>query len=532
VSLISLTSFTKAQTKPNSRVLLLPLDDHPVSLQLPVKLGLIGDVEVVTPPPNLLGNLTEYGKPEELIKWIRLQNPKSFAAIIVSLEMLTYGGLPAMQENKTDAKKVVERTEFLREIRKLSPKLPIYGSSVLLFGSPEKLNSEEYKLIRERNDELNLLAIDLLKGKFLDYLILSQDEAKPNEGQIAEREKLIEYAITQNVREKVVIHPGRNESSMILLTRYLADKYKYKPKIKVIYSDEKIADQFVPYHNYTLRKTVNSYLKAVGSAETETENEADLLFFIFVSRFEKGAAETFSERIKEQFELAGDIKQPYLIADINPKTDFQSADVRFTEQLKSKLILTQVLGYASLPTVGNTIGAALSQGIFSAITQKINEKDRYNYRGVAVSLPKPPKTKGKVVTRPVEPAKSVTIGTGDVWGERRRQFAQYWFLLNRLLNDYVYNSVVRPQAIKFTESKGWKDSPLNREQIKTLEEYISPKIRYEVWKSLNSFSVRCENVETFNFSLPWGQTLEALIDFDLKCQEFPPRPPGVKIIKN
>jgi hypothetical protein len=523
---------TDAQTKLTSRVLLIPLDDRPPCLQMPVKMGLIGDVEVVTPPRNLLGRFTEFGKSDEIIKWLKTQNMKSFDAAIISLDMLAYGGLVAMREYETSESEAMNRVKFVRQIRKLAPKMPIYGSSVIMRLAPtgnvvnesyranlakwaeisvdeskraetaeleKKIPAEaleKYKKARQRDLKLNLYSVELVRDKVIDYLILSQDDAKPNGVHIADRENLIDYVKTLNLGEKVAIQPGADEVSMLLLARTMTDKYKYRPKIKAIYSDEKIADQIMPYEDRPLRKTVSFHIKAVGAMEVENEKQADILFYVFVSRFESGKAESFSDLIKEQFALAMERKTPYIIADVDSKGEIQGADIRFTELLKSKLAFMQILGYASWNTAGNTIGTALPHGVLFNLSNKILLRPRSNYISKAEGL-----RLNKIETR-------IT-------------YAQTWFLLNRLLDDYVYHSVVRPQAIKFGQSKGWNVFRFDAEQTKAVEEFSFPKIRSEVWKSLNSFSRYCENVETFSFTLPWGRTFEAEIDYKLNCKPIP-----------
>ncbi len=544
--IIFLCFTANAQTKLTSRVLLIPLDDRPPCLQMPVKMGLIGDVEVVTPPRNLLGRFTEFGKSDEIIKWIKTQNLKSFDAAIISLDMLAYGGLVAMREYETTESEALKRADFIRELRKLAPKMPVSGSSVIMRLAPtgnvvnesyranlakwaeisadeskkaetaeleKKIPTEaleKYKKARQRDLKLNLFSVDLVKEKFIDYLILSQDDAKPNGVHIADREKLIEYVKTNNLGEKVAIQPGADEVSMLLLARTMTDKYKYRPKIKAIYSDEKIADQFMPYEDRPLRKTVSFHIKAVGATEVMDEKQADILFYVFVSRFESGKAERFANEIKNKIEVANDGTifqknkwKPFIIADIDIKGEIQGADLNFSEMLRNKLLLRDAMGYASWNTAGNTIGTALPHGILSGISEVLfNEDVKKQYR--------PPKI-----------SKNKTERAFGVWtSERKKRMekAQTWFMLNRLLDDYIYHSIVRPQAIKFAQGKGWNVFRFELEQTKAVEELSSQKVKYEIWKNLNSLSVDCERTKMFNFTLPWGRTFEAEIDFELDCK--------------
>jgi hypothetical protein len=558
-------SAANAQTKLTSKVLLIPLDDRPPCLQFPVKMGLIGDVEVVTPPRNLLGRFTEFGKPDEIIKWIKTQNLKSFDATIVSLDMLSYGGLVAMREYETTESEALKRADFIRELRKSAPKMPIYGSSVIMRLAPtgnvvnesyranlakwaeisvdeskktetleleKKIPAEaleKYKKARQRDLKLNLYAVELVRDKVIDYLILSQDDAKPNGVHVADREQLIEYVKSNNLGEKVAVQPGADEVSMLLLARSMTSKYNYRPKIKAIYSDEKIADQFMPYEDRPLRKTVSFHIKAVGATEVAEEKDADILFYVFVSRFEKGRAESFANEIRDRLvNVNGDFSspklntKPFIIADVDPKGEIQGADKEFTEKSRYKGLLRGALGYASWNTAGNTIGTAIPHGLLMGNSLKLIElKFRAEYKKArstksgdkSFRIAGTDRTSG-AINGPSR--RSVDIEKlSDAQKLEYRVFeAQTWFKLNRLLDDYFYHSILRPQAITFAKDKGWNVFRFDDLQTKQIEEFCQPKLRYQVWQLLNSISSDYENVDKFKFSLPWGRTFEAEIDFE------------------
>jgi hypothetical protein len=529
-----------AQTKLTSRLLLIPLDDRPPCLQMPVKMGLIGDVEVVTPPRNLLGRFTEFGKSDEIIKWLKTQNLKSFDAAIISLDMLAYGGLVAMREYETTESEAMKRVDFIRQIRKIVPKMPIYGSSVIMRLAPtgnvvnesyrtnlakwaeisvdeskraeiieleKKIPAkalEKYKKARQRDLKLNLYSVEMVRDKVIDYLILSQDDAKPNGVHIADREKLIDYVKTLNLGEKVAIQPGADEVSMLLLARTMTDKYKYRPKIKAIYSDEKIADQFMPYEDRPLRKTVSFHIKAVGATEVADEKQADILFYVFVSRFESGKAEKFADEIIKKSGKTVPSKKQFIVADVDPKGEIQGADTTFTESLKMWTAFRFFAGYASWNTAGNTIGTALPHGVLFSLSEK------------------------RFLTPIV--SRQLLKGQTNPATEKLYQIdsAQNWFMLNRLLDDYVYHSLIRPEAINFGRGKGWNVFKFEDSQTKTVEEFIFSKMNNQVWNYSNNispsmhftlFAQNCEQVKNFNVILPWGRTFEAEFDFELDCQK-------------
>jgi hypothetical protein len=74
----------------------VPIDDRPVTYQLPVMLGRIAGVPVDAPPPGLLGRFLQAGRSDALIRWLNREGvDRRASAFVVSTDMLAYGGLTA-----------------------------------------------------------------------------------------------------------------------------------------------------------------------------------------------------------------------------------------------------------------------------------------------------------------------------------------------------------------------------------------------------------------------------------------------------
>jgi hypothetical protein len=520
-----------AQPKYTFKVLLIPLDDRPPCLQFPVKMGLIGDVEIVTPPRDILGRFTKAGQPEELMQWALQQKLTSFDAAIISMDMLAFGGLVASRVHETAFEKALVYLELITEIRQNAPQIKIYGSSVIMRLAPTgdgkneayreklarwatisadkkgaietaKLELEipsealaNYKKARERNLKVNLLAIDLVKKEVFDYLILSQDDAQPKGVHIKDRETLIDYAQQNNLTEKVAIQPGADEVSMLLLARSLTDKTHYHPKVKAIYSTEKVAQQVMPYEDRPLSKTVSFHLKAVGAEEVFDETQADILFYVFASRFDEGRSKSFAEEIIQTIKTQP--KKGIIIADVDPKGAVQGGDTTFTEALKAQHIFSKIYGYACWNTAGNTIGTALPHGIIYGVSKNIFTKNKKR--------------------------------------ARRTEGAQTWFMLNRLLDDYTYHSIIRPKMLKEIKDNKWNAFRLTDEQTTVIKaacltslEPMALELAANYFNSSPFTKSQIRNpkyteggtkrwmLSNFTFNLPWNRTFEAEIDFNIR----------------
>jgi hypothetical protein len=267
-------------------------------------MGKIGDAQLVSPPKELLGVFTKPGASDQIIEWLKTQDLQSFDAAIISLDMTAYGGLVAMRRHgDTTVSDALRRTEVLREMKKRAPKLPVYVQSVIMRLAPtgdgkneayrEKLARwaevspyaeskadtaklerdipadvlNDYRMARERDLKVNLKAIDLVREKVIDYLILSQDDAKPKGIHVADREKLIDQTQKLNLTDKIAIQPGADEVSMLLLARVMNRLHKISPKIKAIYSSEELSNKAMPFEDRALRETVGYHIKATGSRQ-------------------------------------------------------------------------------------------------------------------------------------------------------------------------------------------------------------------------------------------------------------------------
>ena len=522
IAAFALPLFAQNPARLSKKILLVPLDDRPPCLQFTVEMGKIGDAEIVAPPKELLGRFTTPGDSDKIIEWLKTQDLKSFDAAIVALDMTTYGGLVAMRRyGDTTAEIALRRLEVFRDIKKRAPKLPVYAQSVIMRLAPTgdgvneayrdklanwaeispypenklqtaKLEKEipaavltDYKRARERDLRVNLQAIDLVKEKTIDYLILSQDDAKPKGIHVADRERLIEQTKRLNLTEKIAVQPGADEVSMLLLARATNALYKTAPRIKAVYSSEELSNKAMPFEDRALKETVSFHIKAVGAREVASEKEADLLFYVYPSRFETGRAASFAQEIADQIKR----NKRIIVADIDPKGDVQGGDPKFTFELTKRGVFPELYSYASWNTAGNTIGTTLPQGVvFAAAHGKLLKSDQVASR---------------------------------VWT------AQNWFMLHRVLDDFYYHTEVRAKAKQLIAENKWNSLRLSDEANARVEDLSTKLMRaafddftaaYFRSQSVLQKNVRCAKPSNLTFDLPWNRTFEAEIDFDLQCQ--------------
>ena len=310
---------------------------------------------------------------------------------------------------------------------------------------------------------------------------------------VADRERLLNQVEQLGLQEKVAVQPGADEVAMLLLARALTKRFNYSPRIMAVYSSEKTRSRVMPYEDRPLHRTVSFHIAAAGGRETERASDADAFFYVYASRREKGVAAEFARGIA-QAEATG---RRVILADVDPIGDVQGGDPVFTEALRKQNVFPRLSGYAAWNTAGNTIGTALPHGIvyLMALERLANKSQASAYR----------------------------IGV-----------MQTKFLMHRLLDDYVYHSLVRPAAKKLAAERNLNANNLTGENRQQVESFIRERVQAYVpdlssdfarrpvtmkLRLLESFAVVPRAVDGFKLGLPWGRTFEAEIDFSLKSEQ-------------
>lgn len=528
VVLLSLPGWVGAQNQSafTTKVLLIPLDDRPTSTQLTQRLGLIGNAKVVIPPRELLGKFTTAGQPDKIIDWIKNREGGTFDIVIVALDMLAYGGLVGSRMHRVESAEALRRVEFLRTLARQMPQAKLYVQNVIMRLAPTPGDSNEayrarlerwaevsagtdvyaqettavlereipetvltdYKMARRRNFLTNLKAIELVKEGVIEYLLLSQDDAKPQGIHVADRERLLTEIKKQGLEEKVAVQPGADEVSMILLARALTQFHGYRPTIRAVYSSDSVRNATMPFEDRPLHQTVSQHIRATGAEEVADGQQADIYFYIYASRREAGKAETFAAEIDARIREGKRV----IVADIDPRGDVQGSDPNFADALNRHHLFPALSGYAAWNTAANTIGTALSQGIvFTLAEEKLLRKQDLTNRLMA---------------------------------------AQHWFTLHRLMDDYYFHTLVRAKTNEYmnqqkksslimNEEKTYRAEAFSRELMQQYFETLSKSYFENIHRNPIPNKLSCQ-ASDFQFSLPWNRMFEAKIDFEVHCNSF------------
>ena len=89
------------------KILLLPLDERPCNFKFPLLMP-SADIRIIRPPRELLGNKKIPADCKEIARWV-IDNVRDVYAVILSMDMLIYGGLVPSRLHFDDARTLDER---------------------------------------------------------------------------------------------------------------------------------------------------------------------------------------------------------------------------------------------------------------------------------------------------------------------------------------------------------------------------------------------------------------------------------------
>ena len=113
-----------APEKPE-KVVFVPLDSRPVSTRLPASLAKLCGWNFVLPPEKMLGGLHKQADSAGILDWLTRKALKDAKKLIISTDLLCYGGLVFSRDKKTDLNCAITLIDNLKFVKQVCPKLRI-----------------------------------------------------------------------------------------------------------------------------------------------------------------------------------------------------------------------------------------------------------------------------------------------------------------------------------------------------------------------------------------------------------------------
>ncbi len=421
----------------------IPLDDRPVTLQLPVMLGSIAGQQVVTPPLVSIGHYLRPGDPEAILNWLESPATAGVSAVIASTDMVAYGGLVASRTPLIGIDAAVGRLRRFARIKtlrseafvgafgtvvRLAPtgvpghgQVPGYwaaGGTVDAIAAYANLPDPpadpadaakaarlrvqigpkvlgEYLGVRARNLGVDEWALQFVYDGAIDRLVLGQDDAGPTGLHLRDVAALNAAVRDYGIGDRVSIEPGADELGMVLIARAFARNAGWQPSVRVVYSrpgGSEVQDrlEYVP-----IDVTIARLIAACGAHRVA--RGGDVVLYVRVPDTNDADEAAFENNLAADVAAGASVT----VADLSFLSGGPGESQRaLTEDLIARGIAGKIDGFASWNTTANTVGTSLAAALAAGAGRR--------------------------------------AGTFDAR-------AQAEFLLDRYVDDYAFHQFVRPE---------------------------------------------------------------------------------------
>lgn len=496
----------------------VPLDNRPCTKDFPNQIAQIASAQVLLPPPEALGHFLDPGCHKILADWLIHVSPE-LDYLILSIDMLTYGGLIGSRTPTVSKEEAIKRLRIIETLKEINPNLKIYAWNVLmrisitvyddltaqyweqmnrysvLWAKNEEglLNTEENELFQEltqtipqsvqdtyfaarrRNHEVNRTLVRLTKEGAVDILILCQEDAHPIGPHKLEQKRLLELIDPSELQNRIFLHPGADESGLNLLARAFCDYYGHQPSIAHEFFPNQARYSIPVFEDIPLEESLISQSLACGLRVTSGDahlrgllyGPSDSVQGLDVWKHQK-QDETNTDILEQLWNsTAASVQKgemPILFDVRNPN----GSDVQLIHFLEGR-DMPVLTSYAGWNTAGNTIGTALAHGTIYAIAK--------------------------------------------AYGMLNKK-AQVEFMVGRILDDYVYQRIVRDELGEMIlQNPHWGTRhKLTSEARQSLSEIVQSKLQQWADEWLLKFGWPQVSVQA---TLPWPRIFEVSVHAEL-----------------
>lgn len=482
-------------------------------------LGQIGGIQVETPPAELLGRFDRPGDPEGILAWIRPRLGE-YDAVVVSLDMLAYGGLIASRAPNATYEDAYRRIQTFWGYRLDHPRLKVYAFSAIMRLAPTATKEsaawrmllarlaqvreqvrlgptaankrslqnllnripawevERYDAARARNRRLQGDILQFLSLGAFDYVSFGQDDAALVGPHVRETAELRRSAASFQVQNRTLFIQGIDQVPSVLLSRAALDAAAWRPKFRVSFSDEAARKKTAIYESAPIEESLRQQI--VGAGASWSQADSDIQLYVNTPAAADAQVQGFAARI------FADLAQgkPTAVADINlGKTG--TPDERLVRLLMTPTGIPRLIGYAGWNTAANTMGTTIP----AALIYEAARRSGANPLG--------------------------------------RDLQMKRFLLHRLISDWQYHRFTRPLAYSLIDSMPTASrEELYGEELDKVQELVRRDLAAradETFRAILEGATVGENgsrrvvtgIQDLQIRLPWPRAYEVKVDFQL-----------------
>lgn len=478
-------------------IALLPLDDRPCNTRFPQEIAAIGGDCLCHPSRAMLGRFNTPAESAPLQEW--LDGLPEVEALIVSVDMLAYGGLVASRKTTTALETAHSRLQILEAWHQKRPQTPIYAFNVLMrlaitmdsdaavphyynvmkyarltdeaarFGGEKEAELREVKAqippeilaqyheARARNHAINLSMIDFLARGTFSYLLVTQEDCTQFGLHRSEQTELLARAAQLKVEARFALHPGADEAALTLLARHWNSGISFR----IHWSDAVRKRDIAVFEDVPYEDALHSHIAAMGGHISDQNGDFQLFVNAPVggsqkdeAEAEKNAREAVLAAFCDSIERAITQEQRVALCDVAFPN---GADELLLSLLQKRGILGQLSVFGGWNTAGNTTGTVLAQ--CAALCRA---------------------------------------------GDEESQMLNRRFVFERLVDDWGYQARVRAELEKIARARGFSPLSMNG-QARGIEEIARVQLGDFAREIAPQFGASVEKLEV---CLPWSRTFE------------------------
>ncbi len=400
------------------KIMYIPLDERPCNYYYPLMLAeFFQELELVTPPKEMLGNKKLAADTERLWEWIDSGLQEQDAAVM-SVEMLVYGGLLPSRLHRFSMEDCMARVEKIRSmllacrgrtrfyLYSLIMRTPRYSSSeeepdyygyfgekIFEYGvlcdkksrglaDNEGIKKPEEKIPgeviqdflgrRDINIKVTAEIVNMVKEGLVGFMSIPQDDSSPYGFTVMDQRKIFRLVEQYGLQNVIHIYPGADETGGTLLIRAVAEFYNKRPLIWAYYSPA-AGEQVIPkYEDRPLGESVTAHIRAAGALPAGSMHEADLVLMVngcsgqMREAWEQEEEDAQYEDESGPQELVKRLKEYISLGKRCTVADAafsNGADLRLVSMLSAEKLSSGLYGYAAWNTACNTVGTSISVGI-------------------------------------------------------------------------------------------------------------------------------------------------------------------------
>lgn len=410
------------------KVLLLPLDERPCNYFFPQMIAKTNlDFQLVIPPLSILGQKKKSANFNALEDYI-FQNIEGVDYLILSIDMLVYGGLIPSRLHHDSFIELKRRLDIIPELKKKNPNLKIYAFNCIM-RAPSYNSSEEepdyyedhgyalfrrkylmdyqsrHGLLEKEKDELkniqipqdiiddyenrrntnsfiNLEVVKMVEQGNIDFLVIPQDDSSPYGYTAISQKMVVDEIKNKKLSSQIMIYPGADEVGLSLMARAYNDYHQIQPKIYAFYAST-LGPTIIPnYEDRPMYESLKSHVRVCHATLVDYPQTADFILAInapgrimqeaFVDPGEVDITYTsFRQLLDFTYKIKEYIDQGYKVA-LCDGAFSNGGDLECIQYLDQLDVLDQLISYAGWNTHCNTLGTTLSQAMIGKTNLIVN----------------------------------------------------------------------------------------------------------------------------------------------------------------